>query len=205
MSYVVAPNAGAARTGTVSVGGRTFTVNQAAAAAPACAFSINPTTITVGDKGVSGLTVAVTAGSGCAWTATENVGWLDIKGSRSGTGNGTITYGTSNFNGSERTGTMTIAGQTFTVTQVKCTASLNPSTQQVSALGGVFSVSVTTQIGCEWQADEKLNWVSIVGSNNGTGNAVVTYSVAPNVGGARTGTIAIRGATLTINQAAVLP
>ena len=135
-------------------------MNQAAPA-PGCAYSINPTTITVGDREVRDLTVAVTAGSGCSWTATENVGWLDITGGSSGSGNGTVTYRTSNYSGTQRTGTMTIAGQTFTVTQVECSATLNPQTQAVTALGGVFTVSVTTQIGCDWQAVESLSWVSI--------------------------------------------
>ena len=205
VNYTVAANTGGARTGTLTVAGQTFTVNQAAGAAPACAYSINPTSITVGDRGVSGLTIALTAGNGCAWTAREDVGWLDITSAKSGSGSATVTYKTSDLKGSQRTGTMTIAGLTFTVTQVQCSATLSPHTQQVTALGGTFSVSVSTQIGCDWQAVENLNWVSIVGSNNGLGSGTVTYSVIANAGGARTGTIAIAGEILTITQAAVLP
>ena len=205
VNYTVAANTGGARTGTLTVAGQTFTVNQAAGAAPACAYSINPTSITVGDRGVSGLTIALTAGNGCAWTAKEDVGWLDITSAKSGSGSATVTYKTSDLKGSQRTGTMTIAGLTFTVTQVQCSATLSPHTQQVTALGGTFSVSVSTQIGCDWQAVENLNWVSIVGSNNGLGSGTVTYSVIANAGGARTGTIAIAGEILTITQAAVLP
>ena len=205
VSYTVGANTGAARAGTLTVAGQTFTVNQAAGAAPACAYSINPTSVTVGDRGVSGLTIALTAGNGCAWTAKADVGWLDITSAKSGSGSATVTYKTSDLKGSQRTGTMTIAGLTFTVTQVDCLATLSPQTQQVTALGGTFSVSVSTQIGCDWQAVESLSWVSVVGSNNGSGNGTVAYAVIPNVAGARTGTMAIGGATLTINQAAVLP
>jgi hypothetical protein len=100
---------------------------------------------------------------------------------------------------------MTIAGQTFTVTQVRCSATLTPNTQAVSALGGVFTVSLATQLGCPWQAVESLNWVNVSNPDNGTGSATVTYTVSANLGSARTGTIAIAGVTLTINQAAVLP
>ena len=203
--YTVAGNTGSARTGTLTVAGQIFTVNQAAGTAPACAYSINPTSITVGDRGVSGLTVALTTGSGCAWTAKADAGWLDITSGKSGNGNATVTYKTSDLKGSQRTGTLTIAGLTFTVTQVQCSATLSPQTQQVTALGGTFSVSVSTQIGCEWQAAENLNWVSIVGSNKGQGSGTVTYAVIPNVAGTRTGTIAIAGEVLTITQAAVLP
>ena len=200
----VAANTGGARTGTVTIGGQTFTANQAAAA-PTCTYSINPSAMTVGNQGAQNLTVAVTAGSGCAWTATENVGWLDIDSGSSGTGNGSVRFDVSSTGNSTRTGTLTIAGQTFTVTQVPCSATLAPQSQSVPALGGSFTVAVTTQIGCEWQAIESLNWVTITAGNSGTGSGTVTYAVLANIAGARSGTIAIGGATLTINQAAVLP
>jgi hypothetical protein len=200
-TFTVGANTGAQRTGTLTVATRTFTVTQAAA----CTYSINPTSITVGDREVLGLTVAVTAPSGCAWTTSENVEWVNITNGSSGTGNGTVTYRISNFYGSQRTGTLTIAGLTFTVTQVECSATLNPQTQSVPALGGPFTVSVDTQIGCPWQAAESLTWVTITGGGSGTGSGTVSYTVSPNLGGARNGTVSIAGETLTINQAAVLP
>lgn len=100
---------------------------------------------------------------------------------------------------------MTIAGQTFTVTQVRCSATLTPETQPVPASGGSFTVSVTTQIGCGWQAVESLNWVSVTNGNNRTGSGTVSYTVSSNVGQARSGNVAIAGRTLTINQAGLLP
>jgi hypothetical protein len=200
----VSANTGGTRTGTVIIGGQTFTVTQAQAAA-ACSYSINPTSITVGDREVSGLTVAVSAPAGCSWTATENAGWLNITSGKSGSGSGTVTYRTSNFNGNSRVGTLTIGGQTFTVTQVQCTATLNPQTQAVPALGGSFTVAVTTQLGCPWSVQENLNWVTITSATSGTGSGTVSYAVLPNTGGARSGNVAIAGQTLTVNQAAVLP
>ena len=203
VTFTVAANTGVARTGTLTIAGQTFTVNQAAAGP--CTYSINPTTITVGDAEVSGLSVAVTAGAGCTWTATPNAGWVQITAGSAGTGNGSVTYTVGSYNGSSRTGTITIAGQTFTVTQVRCSATLNPQTQAVPVLGGSFTVAVTTQIGCPWQAVESLSWVTITSGNSGTGSGTVGYAVVPNVAGARSGTIAIAGEALTINQAAVLP
>lgn len=154
---------------------------------------------------MANLTVAVSSPTGCSWTAASNAGWLQITNGASGSGNGTVRYRVSDFNGNSRTGTMTIAGQTFTVTQVRCSATLTPNTQAVSALGGVFTVSLATQLGCPWQAVESLNWVNVSNPDNGTGSATVTYTVSANLGSARTGTISIAGVTLTINQAAVLP
>jgi len=199
-----AVNTGTARTGTVTIGGQTFTANQAAAA-PTCTYSINPTSITVGSDKVSGLTVAVTAGAGCSWSATSQAGWLHIAGTNSGSGNGTVTYNVDDAKNPPRTGTLTIAGQLLTVTQVQCSTTLNPQTQAVPVLGGSFTVSVNTQIGCDWQAVESLSWVTVTSGTSGTGTGTVGYTVAPNVAGARSGTVAIGGQTLTINQAAVLP
>jgi hypothetical protein len=62
-------------------------------------------------------TVAVTSATGCAWTATSNAAWINITSGASGSGNGTVGYSVTANSGAVRTGTMTIAGQTFTVTQ----------------------------------------------------------------------------------------
>jgi hypothetical protein len=63
--------------------------------------------------------VNVTAGAGCAWTATSNdPSFLNINTGASGSGSGTVTYTVAANSGvAQRVGTLTIAGQTFTVTQ----------------------------------------------------------------------------------------
>jgi hypothetical protein len=60
----------------------------------------------------------VTATSGCAWTAVSNAAFVTVTGNTSGTGSGTVGYSVAATTAmSQRIGTMTIAGQTFTVTQ----------------------------------------------------------------------------------------
>jgi hypothetical protein len=61
--------------------------------------------------------VAVTAGTGCSWTATENLSWVSITSGASGTGNGAVNYSITENTGAARSGTITIAGQTFTISQ----------------------------------------------------------------------------------------
>ena len=113
--FNVAANSGPARTGTLAIGGQVFTVDQAGV----CVYSITPSSRDVGKDGVTG-SVAVTAAAGCSWTATSNAGFIAITSGASGTGNGTVMYSVSSYNGNgTRTGTLTIAGQTFTVTQQK--------------------------------------------------------------------------------------
>ena len=83
----------------------------------ACTFSINPTSASFAAGGGSA-SVSVTAGAGCAWTAVSNATFITITSGSSGSGNGTVNYSVASNGGtSSRTGTMTIAGLTFTVTQ----------------------------------------------------------------------------------------
>jgi len=63
--------------------------------------------------------VNVTAAAGCAWTAVSNsASVITITSGASGSGDGTVNYSvSSNVSVNGRNGTMTIAGQTFTVNQ----------------------------------------------------------------------------------------
>jgi hypothetical protein len=96
------------------MGGQTFTVNQAAAA---CTFSISPTSQAVDAAGGTG-SVTITTTAGCAWSAKSNDGWLSFTGAANGTGAGQVSFkAAANKDLKARSGTLTIAGQIFTVTQ----------------------------------------------------------------------------------------
>jgi len=82
-----------------------------------CVYSISPTSQSFPSSGGSG-SVTVTTQSGCVWGAASNATWLTITVGSSGAGNGTVSYSVAtNTRSSSRTGTLTIGGQTFTVTQ----------------------------------------------------------------------------------------
>jgi hypothetical protein len=82
-----------------------------------CTYSISPTSASFGSSGGTG-SVNVTAGAGCSWTAASNSSFITVTGGASGTGSGTVSYSVAaNPNTTSRTGTMTIAGSTFTVSQ----------------------------------------------------------------------------------------
>ncbi len=114
--YALPNNSASQRVGTLLIAGRTFTVTQSGK----CTYSISPISATVGAGGESG-SVSVTTQSGCPWTASTNSGswdWLGIKSGSNGTGDGTVKWYTlPNKSNSQRIGTLTIGGQTFTVTQ----------------------------------------------------------------------------------------
>jgi hypothetical protein len=77
-------------------------------------FTLSSTRRTLRGTGGPG-SVNVAAPAGCAWTAVSNAGWITIASGQSGNGNATVTYAVSANRA--RTGTMSIAGQTFTVKQ----------------------------------------------------------------------------------------
>jgi uncharacterized repeat protein (TIGR01451 family) len=81
-----------------------------------CVSEPNPSSATVGAAGGPG-TIAVTATTGCAWTAVSGVPWIAIASGASGGGNGTVGYTVAADAGVQRAGTIAIAGQSFTVTQ----------------------------------------------------------------------------------------
>jgi YVTN family beta-propeller protein len=84
---------------------------------PTCTYSISPSSASFGTAGGTG-GVNVTAPAGCSWSAFSNVGWAQISGGASGSGNGTVFYTVNtNFGIGALNGTLTIAGQTFTITQ----------------------------------------------------------------------------------------
>jgi uncharacterized protein (TIGR03437 family) len=59
---------------------------------------------------------SVTTGNGCPWQAAANTDWISIATGSPGVGSGTVHY-TVASNSAGRSGTITIAGQTITVTQ----------------------------------------------------------------------------------------
>jgi len=83
----------------------------------ACSFSLSPTNQSFDAAGGTG-NVSVQTSSGCSWSATTNVTWISVTTGASGTGNGTVVYQVQpNVTGQARSGSLTIAGQTFTVSQ----------------------------------------------------------------------------------------
>jgi hypothetical protein len=121
-------------------------------------------------------------------------------------GNGSVSYSVAANTGGARSGTVTIAGQTFTVNQAagapSCSYLVGPNNQQIDASGGVATVTVTATAGCAWTATSGVTWIIITGGASGSGNGTVTAVVATNTGGQRTGTLTVAGQPVTIQQKA---
>jgi len=170
-----------------------------------CTYSINPTNQSFVAAGGTG-SVAVTAGSGCGWTATSNAAWISVTSGASGNGNGTVNYSVALNTGAARSGTITIAGQTFTVTQgCTDTAISSPPVSQAVCPGSPVSFSVTATGAGTLSYQWRKNTISIPGA---TGSTFTIPSAVAGDAGAYS--VVVTGAcdsvtssavTLTINSA----
>jgi Viral BACON domain/Putative binding domain, N-terminal len=202
VSLSFAANTGSgSRTGTLTIAGQTVTVTQQSAS---CSTTISPSSVTAPDTATNG-TVNVTSGAGCAWTAASNAAWMTIDSGATGTGPGAVAYTIAeNTATTGRTGSMTIGGQTFTVTQSgrSCLATFNPSSTSVAATGGSLTVDVTTGAGCNWTASTSQPWISITSGGTGTGAGTIGFDVQANTGVfVRAGTISVGTRIFQISQA----
>jgi hypothetical protein len=200
VQYSAAPTTGGSRSGMLTVGGQTFTLTQGSG----CAFGLAPSSLTLPAAGGSS-NVNVTSGAGCAWTATSSTPWLTISSGASGSSNGAVSITAAANTGAARSGTVTIAGQSYTVNQPSgCSFSAAPTTIAITALGGNTNVAVTAPPGCAWTASSGVSWVNVSPGANGSGNGTATLQAGINLGGSRSGTATVAGQTITINQAATL-
>ena len=205
VTFSVASNTGAARSGELTIGDKTVPVNQVAATV-ACAYTVAPLTISVAAGGSTATSVSVTSSGACGWTAASNVSWISIASGSSGSGNGTVTIAITANSGAARSATLPIAGQTVTVNQAaaSCSFSVTPTTVSISAAGGVGTpISVTTGSGCTWTATTSAGWIAILTGATGSGNGGVTYSVQPNTGSTRTATLTVAGQSVSVSQSAL--
>ncbi len=166
-----------------------------------CGYSIPSAGVSFSRFGGGGTFPVNATESDCGWTATSNSpSWLPVTSGANGTGDGSVSYlVAANNTTSLRTGTITVGGQTFTVTQQgDCVTAISPTSRSVGYGGDSGSyVGVSATSGCNWTASSNRSWISVTGYlSNG-----FTYSVASNATGVdRTGAIIVLGKTFTITQ-----
>ena len=215
-SLSVAANAdAAARTGAVTIAGRTVQVTQAGAGqqTPTCTFSAAPTSQTFGADGGPGQVVVTASTATCTWTAQSGAPWITITGGAQGSGTGPVAYQVArNESTTPRTGTITAAGQVVTLRQEaapspSCTFTVAPTTQSFGADGGTERITVTaSSASCSWTASAGVPWITVTSGAQGGGNGAVSYQVSRNEATSpRSGTIAVAGQSVTISQDGAAP
>src|SRR5262245_19544009 len=184
INFRVAPNPTAStRVGGIGVNDRKVDVTQIGSP---CTLTISRTSDAIGATGGK-RTILVTAGPSCAWTAKSNASWITVSGGASGIGNGSVTIDVAANTGLERSGTVLIAGQMYTLTQSAagapgptCTFSLASASQSVGAAGGPISATVLAGGGCQWTASSHAPWLTITAGASGAGDGTVEIRVGAN-------------------------
>jgi hypothetical protein len=184
VTYMVAENTTPAeRAGSLTIGGQTHALTQAAAA-PVCSYVLEPPSRALPATATTTVVRVVTQ-PGCAWTATSAVDWVTVSpDSLSGTGTADVTYMVAeNTEALDRIGSLTVAEQSHTITQagsvvLACRYSLSPAERLFGAAGGAGTVQVTTGNACDWNAVSSAGWVAVL-NDTGVGTSQVSYQVAP--------------------------
>ncbi|MGO9527657.1 MAG: hypothetical protein ACLP0A_08830, partial [Verrucomicrobiia bacterium] len=102
-------------TGTMTIAGQTVTINQAAGG---CTYKLSPTTAKFKAAGGSKTVKVKTRFPDCPWTAVSNDPFITITSGTNGPGNGVVFYTVApNTNSVPLSGTMTIAGETYSVSE----------------------------------------------------------------------------------------
>ncbi|MDQ3348852.1 MAG: hypothetical protein M3545_12895, partial [Acidobacteriota bacterium] len=196
VQFSFAANHGPARDASLSVGGQTLSIAQASG----CTYGVGPGSQEVGGGGGSSA-ASVTTGAGCPWTASSAVNWISIM-PASGAGPTQVSYTVGANQGPPRSGTLTIAGQVFTIRQGSpCTWLFAPPSHSFGASGGGGNVLVIVSGACTWTASSDIGWITMTAGGSGTGNGLVQFVAAPNTGPARTGSLTIAGERYEVIQA----
>jgi hypothetical protein len=143
VSFSVAPNEGAARTGTIIIADQPVTVTQGSG----CLFSLDITDQSFAANGGSG-SIIITAGLDCTWMADSNASWIIVQSGDNGTGIGAVTYSVvANPNPVRRTGSITVAGRSFTVHQGAAFLDVSLANPFYTEIGKLSARGVT--LGCD--------------------------------------------------------
>ena len=210
LSLLTTPLAGGveyrARVAAVGPGGSTASAlsNTFSYSVP-CAPTVSPASATLPAPG-GGASASVSVASGCAWTATSGASWLTVTAGAAGNGSGSMSFtATENTSTSPRTGTVTVAGRTVSVTQAgaACVFAVSPQAITAPAAGATGTLAVTTSASCSWTVTGLPAWMS-VSRASGTGGGTLTYTVAPNGNQSRSAGIVVAGRTITVSQRATL-
>lgn len=215
VSYRVASNSGAARSGQIVIGNQSVTVNQAGSGSGggggggSCQATVTPAAVNVGASAATD-SLSVSAPSGCSWSAVSSAPWLVIT-AVTGSGSGWVSY-TIAPNGTEspRTGTITAAGQVVTFTQAGngggggggggCSPSVSPQQMSVGSAFTIASFTVDAPGSCTWTGTSQVPWITVT-AVSGSGHGWVSFNVADNTTGApRTGQLTVAGQTVSVTQ-----
>jgi hypothetical protein len=219
VTYQVQPNSTPfERRATIEIAGLTFTLTQDWDA-ESCSYAVSPVTfspcMTSGD-----LSSSITTQAGCPWSAAPRASdsWITVVSGESGSGSGAVTFRVSDNWSAPRSGVIEVrwpaatAGQNLHIAQAGCSYAVSRDAFSFGADGGSAFLDVYQQSdpiacggplqnACLWSATADAPWIAITTSLPRKGDDRLSFTVAPNDGPARSGTIRVQDRTVQITQA----
>jgi CubicO group peptidase (beta-lactamase class C family) len=138
----------------------------------ACAFTLPTASTSATVNGQSGF-VQLTDANYCAWGATSNASWIHITTGGPFADSGSAGYSVDANSGGARTGTITLAGQTFTVNQV---GTATPTTLALKGTGKLVGSTETVTLTATlspYTSNGNSSDGEIITFQNGGNNAVL--------------------------------
>jgi hypothetical protein len=166
-----------------------------------CEYRLSSTRESLDSAGGERTIQVATDSTQCRWTAAANVPWITILAGGEGSGSGVVSFRAEPAIGSQRTGTITIAGQAVQVDQgTGCSFAISTTTLTFGAAGGAGEVAVTSPPGCTWTAESRAPWITVTSGSAGSGSGLAAVRVAATDGPPRTSTLIVAGQTVTVTQ-----
>jgi large repetitive protein len=203
ITFTAAPNASpTARGATLTVAGQNLIVNQAGTV---CSYSLLSPSASVPSAG-GPAAIGVVSPAGCSWTAVSSASWLSVTSNASSSGTANVGFSTEpNTTAADRTGTLSIAGIVFPVTQAaaSCTITLGAPSFAAGEFGGASAFNYTTSAsGCVHAVQSYASWITVTGNTYSASAGTVNFSIAPNTFAAtRSGEIRVGDVSFTVTQA----
>ncbi len=185
--------------------GSSGTTNVVGPSNTKCSVAVSNSTTTEVPASGGTRSLTVTAERECAWSARAQVSWITLSQS-AGQGSATVNYTVAaNAVAIPRRGSVTIEDRNVEIAQAAapCRYEVAPSTLNVEAVGGPVTVNLTAPTGCSWSARTDVPWVTGAVPGSGDGSARVQFTVVPNAGEPRTGTVTLAEASLVVRQSSV--
>ena len=110
-----------------------------------CSYSVTANSQAI-DNAAGSYSFILNAGTGCSWVDASNTSWLTITSAASGSGTATIAFSApANTAGTTRTGTLTVAGIPFTITQSACSFGPNAGSANVADVQSLINEALGRQ------------------------------------------------------------
>lgn len=196
VGYTVSANNNVeARIGYVYVSGYTHTIIQSGLGATLGSYSA--AFETSGGEG----SVQVNAPSGKMWHAKSNVDWISVA-APSGYGVQTLSFTVAQYDEvSTRSGTLTVADNTFTVYQTGRRMQLASYSATSDFFADTIKIRINALASTEWNVNVDADWITVMDAGNGIGGDVVQIAIAENPSyNVRSGIVTIGTEQFSITQ-----